>query len=69
VIAPGIDHVVHTVHDLDAAAAFYTALGFTIGARNRHPWGTHNRIIQFPGAFLELLEVAEPEKITEPSTR
>ena len=30
-------------------------LGFTVGARNRHPWGTHNRIVQFPGVFIELL--------------
>ena len=59
----GLDHVVHTVHDLDAAADFYVRAGFQVGGRNRHPWGTHNRIIQLPGFFIELLEVAEPEKI------
>lgn len=59
----GIDHIVHAVRDLEAAAASYRALGFTVGARNRHPWGTHNRIVQFPGCFIELLEVAEPEAI------
>ena len=59
----GLDHVVHAVRDLDAAAAFYARAGFQVGQRNRHPWGTHNRIIQFPGFFIELLEVAEPEKI------
>ena len=59
----GLDHVVHAVHDLDAAADVYTRAGFQVGGRNRHPWGTHNRIIQFPGFFIELLEVAEPEKI------
>lgn len=59
----GLDHIVHAVHDLDAAAALYRRLGFTVGARNRHPWGTHNYIVQFPGFFIELLTVAEPEKI------
>lgn len=59
----GLDHVVHAVRDLDAAADFYARAGFQVGQRNRHPWGTHNRIIQLPGFFIELLEVAEPEKI------
>src|SRR5438067_12321663 len=59
----GLDHIVHAVRDLDAAAEFYRRLGFTVGARNRHPWGTHNHIIQFPGCFLELLAVVEPEKL------
>jgi catechol 2,3-dioxygenase-like lactoylglutathione lyase family enzyme len=60
----GLDHIVHAVRDLDAAAAFYRRLGFTVGARNRHPWGTHNHIVQLPGFFVELLTVAEPEKLT-----
>lgn len=59
----GLDHVVHAVRDLDAAAALYRSLGFTVGARNRHPWGTHNTIIQFSGCFIELLTLAEPDKL------
>jgi catechol 2,3-dioxygenase-like lactoylglutathione lyase family enzyme len=62
-MARGLDHLVLGVRDLDAAGAFYQKLGFTVGAVNRHPWGTHNRIIQFPGVFLELITVGEPEKI------
>src|ERR1700716_2709693 len=62
-IARGLDHIVHAVRDLDAAAATYGRLGFTVGARNRHPWGTHNRIIQLPGFFSELLTGAEPDKL------
>ena len=27
------------------------------------PWGTHNHIIQLPGAFIELLTLAEPDKL------
>jgi hypothetical protein len=48
------------VRDLDAVGERYRALGFTVGARNRHPWGTHNAIVQFPGVFIELLTVGEP---------
>jgi hypothetical protein len=59
----GLDHVVHAVRDLDAAGELYRRLGFTVGARNRHPWGTHNRVVQLPGFFIELLSVAEPEKL------
>jgi catechol 2,3-dioxygenase-like lactoylglutathione lyase family enzyme len=62
-MARGLDHIVHAVHDLDAAAALYRRLGFTVGARNAHPWGTGNHIVQLPGCFLELLAVAEPEKL------
>lgn len=62
-MARGLDHIVHVVTDLDVAGEAYGGLGFTVGARNRHPWGTHNRIIQFPGFFIELLEVAEPAAI------
>jgi hypothetical protein len=59
----GLDHIVHAVRDLDAAADFYRRAGFTVGARNRHPWGTHNRIVQLKNCYIEILEVAEPEKI------
>jgi hypothetical protein len=65
----GLDHIVHAVRDLDAAVEFYRRAGFTVGARNRHPWGTHNRIVQLKGCFIELLEVAEPEKIAPHGTR
>jgi len=62
-MARGLDHLVHAVRDLDAAGELYGRLGFTVGARNRHPWGTHNRIVQLPGFFIELLAIGEPDKI------
>jgi hypothetical protein len=65
----GLDHIVHAVHDLDAAIALYHRLGFTVGARNRHPWGTHNAIVQLRGFFVELLTLAEPEKIPPHAAR
>jgi catechol 2,3-dioxygenase-like lactoylglutathione lyase family enzyme len=62
-VARGLDHIVHAVRDLDAAGETYARLGFTVGARNKHPWGTHNAIVQFPGVFIELLTIGEPERI------
>lgn len=59
----GIDHVIHLVRDLDAAAMLYEKLGFLVSGRNKHPFGTHNRIVQLDGCYVEILEVAEPEKI------
>jgi hypothetical protein len=65
----GLDHIVHAVRDLDAAAAFYERAGFTVGARNRHAWGTHNRIVQLKNCYIEILEIAEPEKIAPHDVR
>lgn len=62
-MARGLDHIVHAVRNLDAAADLYRSLGFTVGARNKHPWGTHNHIVQLPGFFIELLTFAEPDKL------
>lgn len=59
----GLDHVVHIVRDLDAAGEIYDLIGFTVGARNRHPWGTENRIVQTDGFYMELLQVTEAEKV------
>jgi hypothetical protein len=67
----GLDHIVHAVHDLDAAAALYGRLGFQVGARNRHSltWGTQNPIVQLPGTFIELLTVADPTHIAPHAPR
>jgi hypothetical protein len=65
----GFDHIVHAVRDLDAAADCYVRAGFMVGGRNRHPWGTHNRIVQLKNCYIEILEVAEPEKIAPHGTR
>jgi hypothetical protein len=53
--AGGIDHLVLASRDLAAAADAYRRLGFQVGARNRHPWGTENHIVQLEGSFLELI--------------
>ena len=62
-MARGIDHIVHDVRDLDRGAELYRKLGFTVGARNKHPWGTHNHIVQFAGCFIELVAFVEPDKL------
>jgi catechol 2,3-dioxygenase-like lactoylglutathione lyase family enzyme len=62
----GLDHVVHVVRDLAAAAAVYERLGFQVGAENAHPWGTRNRLVQLPRFYIELLSIPEPEKLPPP---
>jgi hypothetical protein len=64
-VARGLDHIVHAVRDLDAAAGLYRRLGFQVGARNRHPraWGTQNHIVQLDGTFIELLGLADTADI------
>jgi catechol 2,3-dioxygenase-like lactoylglutathione lyase family enzyme len=62
----GLDHVVHVVRDLAAAAAVYERLGFQVGAENVHPWGTKNRLVQLPRFYIELLSIPEPEKPPPP---
>jgi len=63
-----IDHLVVAVRDLSKAAEFYRALGFQVGARNRHPWGTENHVVQMPGSFIELIAVADPAAIVPHET-
>jgi len=65
----GLDHVVHVVRDLAAAAAVYERLGFQVGAENVHPWGTRNRLVQLPRFYLELLWIPEAAKLPAPSPR
>jgi hypothetical protein len=58
-----IDHLVIAVRDLDAAGLLYERLGFQVGARNRHSWGTENRLVQFSESYLELITVGEGAEI------
>ena len=63
----GIDHLVIAVRDLDAARSAYQRLGFTLTPEARHPFGTKNSLVQLDGAFLELVAVADPALIPEPT--
>lgn len=55
----GIEHPLVTVHDIEAVAARYQALGFDPTPLGRHPWGTVNRLVMFPDNFIELISVAD----------
>ncbi len=62
----GIDHLVLAVRDLEAARQAYRRFGFTTTPPASHPWGTANSLVQMQGNFLELLAIAEPDRIPEP---
>jgi len=51
----GIDHAVIAVRDLDAAAASFRALGFTLSPRGYHSIGSQNHCIMFGTTYIELL--------------
>ncbi len=59
----GIDHVAVLVRDLDDAQARFQSLGFTVTPRAYHPWGTANHLVQFGRSFIEIVGIAEPDKL------
>jgi len=65
----GLDHVVVTVRDLDAAAAQWRALGFTLSPRGTHSahLGTANHTIMFGSDYVELLGVLADTALSAPS--
>lgn len=65
----GIDHLVLCAQDLDAARDWYARLGFTLTPKAIHPFGTANSLVQFDGAFLELLTVDDAGRIVEHADR
>ena len=65
-----VDHLVIAARSLDAVTAAYRRLGFLVGGRNRHSWGTENHIVQLHGSFLELIGLGadfEPLGASEPA--
>lgn len=64
----GIDHSFALVDDLDAAAAQYQALGFTLSPRGTHSAtkGTANYTIMFPDDYFELLGILMPTELNAP---
>jgi len=59
----GIDHVVLCGRSLQALAANYEHLGFTLTPQAQHPFGTGNQLAQLDGDFIELLSVTQPEDV------
>ncbi|WP_439595359.1 VOC family protein [Falsiroseomonas sp.] len=64
----GVDHVVVAVRDLDAAAAAWRALGFTVSPRGTHSahMGSGNYTTMFGEDYLELLGVLTPTEHNAP---
>lgn len=57
----GVDHSVVGVDDLEAAAARYRSLGFTVTPRGRHiGWATANYCIMLARDYVELLGIVDP---------
>jgi len=54
------DHAVVVCADLDAAAANWRALGFTLTPRGYHTLGSQNHCIMLARDYLELLHVTAP---------
>ena len=50
-----IDHAVIAVRDLDAAAAQFAALGFTLTPRGFHSIGSQNHCVMLGSTYVELL--------------
>ena len=59
----GLDHIIIGVADLEASAALWRRLGFTVTPRGRHiGWGTANYCVMFPDDYVELLGILDPEQ-------
>lgn len=67
----GVDHVVVTVRDLDAAAQNWRDLGFTVSPRGTHSehMGTGNYTMMFDQDYIELLGVLAPTEQNEQTRR
>lgn len=65
----GLDHVVVTVRDLDAAAAQWRSLGFTVSPRGTHSpiLGTGNYTIMFGDDYVELLGILTETEQNKPT--
>ncbi|NWH08407.1 MAG: VOC family protein [Alphaproteobacteria bacterium] len=57
------DHAVIAVRDLKAASRDFERMGFRLTPEAEHEGiGTANRCIMFPGTYIELLGVTDPQK-------
>src|SRR6185295_11675001 len=65
----GVDHVVVVARDLDAAAAQWRKLGFTLSPRGTHSpqMGSGNYTIMFGEDYLELLGVLHETEQNKPT--
>ena len=66
----GLDHVVVAVRDLDAAAAAWNRIGFTLSPRGTHSahLGSANYTIVFGEDYIELLGILNETEHNQPTT-
>jgi len=62
-MARQFDHLVHCVHDLEAAHQRFRSLGFAVRPPAVLPFGVRNRVVLLENAFIELLTVDDPDAI------
>src|SRR2546423_12105576 len=60
-----IDHAVVAVRDLEAAAAGFRQIGFTLTPRGGHSIGSHNHPITFGANYIELLPAPQPHPLLD----
>ena len=65
----GLDHVVVSVRDLDAAARIWAGLGFSVSPRGLHSahLGSANYTIMFGPDYIELLGIDKPTDYNAPT--
>lgn len=61
----GIDHPLIAVRDLDLAIARFSALGFTMAPKSRHPWGTSTCISIMQQSLIEIVSIYDEALLDE----
>lgn len=61
----GIDHPLIAVRDLDLAIARFSALGFTMAPKSRHPWGTSTCISILQQSLIEIVSIYDEALLDE----
>lgn len=59
----GIDHPLLATHDIAALRDRLIAMGFTMTAIGKHPWGTSTSLAMFEGCLLEIMGVYDDSLI------
>lgn len=61
----GIDHPLIAVRDLDLTIARFSALGFTMAPKSRHPWGTSTCISIMQQSLIEIVSIYDKSLLDE----
>lgn len=61
----GIDHPLILVRDIEGMRERYAALGFTMTAMGKHPWGTSTSLAMFDRCLIELMSIYDERLIDE----